>query len=566
LPAAPDPEEALGQLVREADAGGELPRVSPVQAAWAGLALAEVALARGDKAAVEKALAAAAAHRPARDLRFGAALVAAYVRAGRIDDARAESAIWAQRYPGSVEPRLWSAETELAENAPDAALAELERAPQPLSVPALVMRARALLALANAGGAARDLDRALSLRPGDRTALLLRAEVDVQTGDYAGAVRRLEPVYQKGGNPEIALLFGSALRRTGDRARATELVDEAVAGAKEAPLEARALTEKGRLFRDAGKYAEAGAAFAKAAELDKSAAPRVESALLALDLGDSLAARTALDKLLGSHGNDPEVLLECARVHALRGDRTGAAKLVEQARRRPGASPFRLAREEGRVALLDRRGSEAVELLAQAVEVDPRDGEARLLYIDALIEAAPQGSLATAQTAVLEVGKDFAGRAEAELARGRLHLAKGEGQEAVAAFVAAVKLRLAEPAPPRLVADAKTWLGRGHDYVGDLDGSMSSYAEAVKLDASNALAHFYRGRIQLERGQIEAAHDSFERAVASNAGIVEAYYHLGETGAKLGKPAARQALLTYLKLAPDGEFVAQARLLLKRVR
>src|SRR6185503_3105406 len=123
------------------------------------------ALARGDKPAVERALAAAAAHRPPRDLGFGAALVAAYVSAGKMDAARAEAALWAQRFPGSVEPRLWAAETALAEDAPDLALAELERGPQPPGGPALIMRARAQLQLSNSGGAARDLDRALSLRP-----------------------------------------------------------------------------------------------------------------------------------------------------------------------------------------------------------------------------------------------------------------------------------------------------------------------------------------------------------------------------------------------------------------
>jgi tetratricopeptide (TPR) repeat protein len=554
LPPPPDPEAGLQGATD----------LSPAQAGWSALVLAEVALARGDTAAASKALDLAASKRPPRDLRFGAELTRAHLAAGRLDDARAEASLWAQRYPGSPEPRLWSAETALGEGAPDVALAELERITGTLGPEALVMRARALLALAQPAGAARDLDRALVLRPGDRIALGLRAEVDVQAGDFAGAVKRLEPVYRKGENPEIALLYGGALRRTGDRTRAAQLVDEALAGAQDPATKSRALTEKGRLATEVGKLGEAQEAFTAAITADPSdAAPRIESALLALARGDSLAARTALDKLVTTHGQDPDVLLESARLHALRGDRVGAAKLVDLARRRPGASPWRLAREAGRLALDDGRASEAAQLLEHA---DHADGESRLLRLDALIASAPQGSLVTATKAVRELEKDFAGRAEVALARGRLHLAKGEGQEAVRAFSEAVELRIAEPAPPRLVAEAKTWLGRGHDYVGDLDASLASYAEAVKLDPSNAFAHYYRGRIQLERGQVDEAHDSFERAVANHAGIAQAYFHLGETAAKLGKPAARQALLTYLKLAPDGEMVVAARALLKKLR
>ncbi|HUS63765.1 MAG TPA: hypothetical protein VMZ28_04440, partial [Kofleriaceae bacterium] len=164
LPALPEPETTLEALI----ADGKLPpaqqkmSVSPGQAAWAALALAEVKVQRGDIAGAKAAMAVAQAQAAPRDLQFRPAMASMLMELGEAAAARAQVELALSERPASAGVRLLEAQVALDGGDPNAALAALA-ALGDLShnAEALALRGRVRLALGSVEPAGGDLDAAL---------------------------------------------------------------------------------------------------------------------------------------------------------------------------------------------------------------------------------------------------------------------------------------------------------------------------------------------------------------------------------------------------------------------
>src|SRR5690606_33079209 len=130
LPGAPEPEKTLEAIM----ADGRLPAaeqargVAPGEVAWAALALAEVKLARGDRAGAKGALGAAQTAAAPTGGPFRGALVAMLIELGDIAAARTQVEQALAARPESKALRVLQAEVAMASGDPAGALAALEKA------------------------------------------------------------------------------------------------------------------------------------------------------------------------------------------------------------------------------------------------------------------------------------------------------------------------------------------------------------------------------------------------------------------------------------------------------
>lgn len=561
LPEQDEPEQSLDEIRAESRKPIEdQPRgVSREQAGWASLALAEVALARGDRAGAKQALEDAVGSRPLDDWRFSDALADAYLATGNVEKSRAEAERAAKKWPGRATGFIRLAETALAAGDPAQGLEALAKVPNIEKRPdALAARGRARMMLNDVDQAAADLDAALAVRPNLRAAQIARAEVDLHRGDVRGAVQRLQPLYDAAESPDIGIVYASALRRSGERERARSVLERAL----ESPQGAGAHIELARLDRDEGKFKEARRNYAKAIESDPTGVTaRLEAAQLNLDMGDVGGAREALDQLAKDAPDNGSVLVAAARVHTLTGDPDGAGAMLDRAEKMPTTPRWRIHYERGRMLLRTQRAKQAVAELESAVSLQPDDGEMRLLLLDAYL-TAEDGKGANA--ALTDVLKRFANRPVADLALGRVHLFNDRLGDAMISFKDARRTLDAERAPPRRLAEAEFWIGRVHYFDGSLGSARSSLEAAVKLNPGNADAFYVLGQVQQERGKLKQAVAAWERCTRTDGtGIPDAWFLLGETQAKLRRKAdAKAALEKYLELAPAGDYVTEAKDLL----
>ncbi len=115
-------------------------------------------------------------------------------------------------------------------------------------------------------------------------------------------------------------------------------------------------------------------------------------------------------------------------------------------------------------------------------------------------------------------------------------------------------LRSANAALQIAPADARVHLaaGKTHYAAGDLASAEQHFARVTALDASNAEAAYYAGRIAADKKQFEAAIAAFRRALALDPGLLQAAHdlatHLMEASDFAG---AEQVLAAALARAPD---------------
>lgn len=562
LPPPGEPETELRAVIEEGrrPIGEQSLGVAREQVGWAALALAEVALARGDQVAARAAVDEAVTSRPVDDWRFVDALIGAYLRLGDLERADSEATAGAKRWPDRARARV--AEVALARGQPDKALEALAEFPGIEQHPvALALRGRAKLALNDHDGAAEDLDEALAARPAMRAAQVARAEVDLHRGDARAAVARLKPLYDESASPEIGVVYASALRASGERERARVVLEDSL----ESPYRGRAYLELARLDRDEGNFRAARQSYAKAIEANPDGVDaRLEAALLALEVGDPTGAHEALEALVKDYPQNGRALVAAARVRTLRGDLDGADELLVRADAEPTAPRWQVSRERGRLAMRRGRPKVAVEELERGVTLQPDDPEMRLLLIDAYLtgEDAPGAS-----RALTDVLKRFADQPVSDLARGRVHFFNERPRDAMTAFRDAERKLIKNKATPRWLGQAHYWKGRVAYWDGDLRGAGESLREAVRLDPGNADAYFFLGQVEYERDNLKGAAAAYEKSIEADPGSnAEAWFYLGETSFKLRRgKMARRGLERYIEMAPAGELVNDAKAMLAKL-
>jgi tetratricopeptide (TPR) repeat protein len=413
-------------------------------------------------------------------------MVAALLGAGDVTAAREEAERWRAAMPGNDAPLFWLARVALADENQDSARSLLAIAGDGEGLSSgLLARGEAELLAGNLGNATAQLDRALALRPGDPTATMLRARVDLAANDAAAVEARLTPLHESGVAPEAGAVLGEALRRLGQRARSRAVLEEtlkrlAAAGARPAQT-AGATVALARLDHDEGRLAEAQEAVARVlAARPRDVPARLLSAKLLYDLGDAQSARAALDNLAVTAHADPEVLIEAARLHSLTGDPAGARQLLDDASKLAGASPSAQARESARLALVEGRAQDAVDLLAG----ESGDDETTLLLLDARLQIAGS-DLAAAEAVAADASRRFAGQAVESVAAGQVALARHDGLAAARGLRLGAGPSARPPAPPpRELAETHLLLGQAHELAGAPDEAMASYQRAAKLTPS----------------------------------------------------------------------------------
>ncbi len=115
---------------------------------------------------------------------------------------------------------------------------------------------------------------------------------------------------------------------------------------------------------------------------------------------------------------------------------------------------------------------------------------------------------------------------------------------------------LAETVPPYLTLGALINLGSLKKAEGDLTAALDLFDQAIAIDSSLAIAYYNRGTTHRARGYLEEAIADYQRAIDLDPDYAQAYQNLGVALFKLGKlPEAlesfRQALRRYRRQDPD---------------
>lgn len=364
---------------------------------------AELALARGDVAAAQAALAEALPG--SRSDLIRARLLEAE---DGDEEARAIYAQVAEVPAFYIEASARLAALELADDEAQAAATRLapvlERAPShPLVVPVAV---RAKLALDDAEAAMSIVARALEDHPRDPDLLAARAEVEINNGnDEAALVSLRAAIERRADAPQLHLLRGQAARRVGE-------------------------------------VAEARAAFAAVIARDpRNRIALVAAVQLAIEDADPTAARTALDAIQEAHYQGEEI------EHAWAGYLVGSAA-GQRGFRRVRTARLRMRRDAilhnalGELFLQAEEYRTAARTFSEVRDLHPEDAPALLGRTASQIRLGVLGAALTNLQSAREAGADLGPQFEARVLtyEGRVDLMEGRNaaaQEKAEAAVAA---------------------------------------------------------------------------------------------------------------------------------
>jgi tetratricopeptide (TPR) repeat protein len=563
---ASDPDDQLqGLIVRSRSRSLAPDSISPAQGAWAGLVLAEIKLQRGDLELAKKALAEARVGRPT-DWLFSEMLADILVRLGQNEEAKDEALRAVEAWPQRSKPRIVLALVALLDGDPEGAIEALEDVEGMEALPdALIVRGRANLELGKLEAAVSDLDKALSVRGRDSDALIARAKVDILRGDSKSAIGRLEPMYDRTAAPNLAIAYASALRTSGKSIEARKVLEPLAGETGTAP----AFIELAALERSEGRFAEARNAFRRAIELEpRSQNARLGAALLEIEDGQIQRGREGLDALVGEGTGNGLILVEAARARIWTGDAESAEELLNRTAESSSWLNWQVARERGRILLRHHDPIKAISELQRAQSLRPTDIETRILLMEAHFDAnIRQGS---AERILEDITKSFRDSPLRLVALGIHSLLHDKAPEAVAAFAQARSQLLDQKGSRLDLARAAYWLGRAHEFTGDLRQSAQWLEKATKLNKSHSGAYFWLGQVKHREQQPKAMAASYEKAVAIDPSHnALAWFFLGSYYAEAGKKAeAVKALESFLRYyhKDSGDVVVEAKTLLEQLR
>ncbi|HUF55507.1 MAG TPA: tetratricopeptide repeat protein [Thermohalobaculum sp.] len=144
-------------------------------------------------------------------------------------------------------------------------------------------------------------------------------------------------------------------------------------------------------------------------------------------------------------------------------------------------------------------------------------------------------------------------RAYRNRVRGGRLAASGEGAEALPALRRAAELMPEHPGFRLKIAEVED--GQGNDRA-----AADARAEAEDIRDGDGWVHYQRGRWLKDDGEMEAARQSFERAIEVDPGLVVAYCRIAEIERWLGRPAGALAVLERCLARAPGDAGAHAAL------
>ncbi len=385
---------------------------------------------------------------------------------------------------------------------------------------------------------------ALTLVPGYAPAFVLQARLKASEGDFAGAVALLDGVLaQDAGHQGAGILKGEVLWFGQRNREAALVVFKRVL--ESSPRSVAAHTSAITLLNEQG---QGDAARAQFAELKKVAPNHPDTAFLEAQFafadGDSLKSRELTARLL-------KVMPENARVLELAGAadfRLGRlveaeASLARALKNAPGRLLARHLLAQTYLRL--NQPGKAVSALAPVIDGQSPDGTSLALAGEAYLRLGDNRRADAAYAAAARAAPDDArvrtSIALAELARGNTGSAIAK-LESVAADDKSTRADLA--------------LVSARMRANDLPGALKAIDNLQKKQPERALPYHLRGRVQLMQGQIPAATQSFEAALAKEPGYFPAIASLAAIDLDAGKPeAARKRFEDHAKADPKSHLV-----------
>ncbi|MFI5317201.1 MAG: tetratricopeptide repeat protein, partial [Myxococcota bacterium] len=356
--------------------------------------------------------------------------------------------------------------------------------------------------------AARALDAGGAVDP---KLYLAAGEIRLARGDAEAARPYLEQATALAPrNADALLAYGRSVALLGDEPAAQRAFEKA---AELEPASGRALEELAQLERNdptresalllrvgerAGRaleLAHASAVYARAAQLDKRAAPIEHDRLgrLYAGLADPERARASFQEAVTAGGATPARLLGIARASHSLGDADAAETAFHRALDLDASAPG-AARELG--ALYRERGrlDDAKPLLERAVALDPSDTEAKLeLARWRVTSSDSEGALALLQAVELARGTS---PAELQI-RAQIAASKSDPAGARAALSRAVELDPLDPALRAALAESAEALGDSREaglereraaLLSDVSPAAAEASEGAKPDLAADLS------------------------------------------------------------------------------
>ena len=159
--------------------------------------------------------------------------------------------------------------------------------------------------------------------------------------------------------------------------------------------------------------------------------------------------------------------------------------------------------ESGNQYFDEERYDEAIIQYSNAIELDPRFGEARLRLADAL---ARVGNIRGAVAQQIRAADLLPNHFDAQLVAASVLLARGQFEDAE------TRVRQALELEPENI-DAQIVLGNALAGLKDLEGALAQIEQAIEVDPQQARSYASLGALQALRGDSEEAEGAFKKAV-----------------------------------------------------
>ncbi len=205
------------------------------------------------------------------------------------------------------------------------------------------------------------------------------------------------------------------------------------------------------------------------------------------------------------------------------------------------------------------RTKEAVDILAEAVRIEPGNAGLRNFHGQVCLFAARYDQAEEELRKALEIDPDLA---DAHNNLGAVYDRTGRKTEAEAEF----RLAIAAPAYPT-PEKAHLNLGKLYESQGRTEEAIREYRQAVEIDTKYYQAHFELAALLEKTGRLDEAAREYEVAGPGYLASGDYFYRLGFAYFRLDdRSKARERLLRAIEVSPGSEAAAKSDDLLKVMR
>jgi len=196
------------------------------------------------------------------------------------------------------------------------------------------------------------------------------------------------------------------------------------------------------------------------------------------------------------------------------------------------------------------RDIELVSLEAIARATGPSEDELRAEFTRA-VELARSGRLDEAEAAFLDLLAVQSDISELHQNLAYVYVQKKDWARAEESYRTALELK---PGDPRVILA----LAGVHEDAGEPDKALALLTQAVGESPTDGSLQFERGMLLLKAQKVPEASEALEAALAADASLTEAHYHLGTVLVNQGKvPEAVEHFEAYLASSPENSRYAE---------